>query len=97
MLSKKDCSFGNISLGYKMLLIYLYNLFLMSSSFLFKLLLFSLLKMNLIAFTKRDIFIISVISSLSMMAKEKNLIILFIPYLFIYCFKSEYDFILKVF
>ena len=60
-------------------------------------LLVSLLNTNFIALIKKDIFIISFISLFFMNIKAKKRNKLFIPYFFIFCFKSEYDFILNEF
>ena len=68
----------------------------MPSSLYFKLLV-SLIKVHFITFIKNDIFIISFISLLFISIKAKNLNILFIPYFFIFVFKSLYVFILNEF
>ena len=50
--------------------------------------------MHLIKFTNKDILIISVISSLSILTNEKNFKCEIIPNFFIVCFNSEYVLIL---
>ena len=81
-----------------MLLIYfiIKNFIPCSLYFIFKLLV-SLLNTNFIAFIKKDIFIISIISLFFINIKAKNLNMLLIPYFFIFSFKSEYVLILNEF
>ena len=81
-----------------MLLIYfiIKNFIPCSLYFIFKLFV-SLLNTNFIAFIKKDIFIISIISLFFINIKAKNLNMLLIPYFFIFSFKSEYVLILNEF